>query len=396
MTNKLSIGILFLMIFLSPITTFCSDGKMSFWDVQRKGANGGSGADRQEWFKAAGDLGLEFIRLSPTIWESEGRDFLIGNADEYTGIPKADMKKLIQALDIADTYHVKIVLTFFSLPGVRYKQLNNDQFDYRLWTDEKYQQQAIQFWKDLAGKIKNHPAIVAYNPLNEPHPEQKDGHTSGTPEFEKWLEKNRGGAADLNRFYRRMVKAIREVDPGTPIILDCCFHACPEGMNYLQPVEDDKIIYSFHFYEPWVFSTYRVNKERFSYPDKMPVNDSDKTQPWTLDTLHECFQSVIDWAKRYNIPTHRIAVGEFGCDRRVSGAIRYLGDLIEAFNAQKWHWAFYAFRESEWDGLDYELGTENLGWDYWKAREAGKTHEDLIQRRDNPLFDVIKKEFKKE
>jgi len=390
------IAILLLTLFLLPNTPFCSGGKMSFWDVQRKGANGGYGANRSEWFRAAGELGLEFIRLTPVTWKPARRDFLIGDADEYTGIPPADLEALIQALDFAETYRVKIVLSMFELPGTRYSQHNNDQFDYRLWTDETYQQQALQFWKDLVREIKNHPAIVAYNPLNEPHSERKDGHTSGTPEFEKWLEKNRGGAADLNRFYRRMVKAIREVDPGTPIILDCCFHACPEGMKYLQPVEDDKIIYSFHFYEPWVFSTYRVNKERFSYPDKMPVDDSDKTQSWTLDALRECFQPAIDWAKRYNIPANRIAVGELGCDRRVSGAIQYIGDLIDAFNAQKWHWAFYTFRSSEWDGRDFELGTEPLGWEYWKAREAGKTHEDLIQRRDNPLFDVIKKEFKKE
>ncbi len=43
--------------------------------------------------------------------------------------------------------------------------------------------------------------------------------------------------------------------------------------------------------------------------------------------------------------------------------------------------------------MDYELGVEKLDWKYWEAREQGKGHKGLIRRRDNPLWDVFKKEF---
>ena len=46
--------------------------------------------------------------------------------------------------------------------------------------------------------------------------------------------------------------------------------------------------------------------------------------------------------------------------------------------------------------MDFELGTEKLDWKYWEAREAGKTHEELIERKDNPLWNVIKREFQKD
>ncbi len=388
---------LFLSILSLCISTLLSaEDKMVFWDTQRKGANGGGGANHQEWFQAASELGLEYIRLSPATWKAARRDFLIGDADQYKGIPKPDLEKLLHVLDIANRYGVKIVLTMFSLPGQRFRQHNDYQFDYRIWTDERYQTQALQFWKDLAGKLKDHPAIVAYNPLNEPHPARKDGFESGRDGFHEWLDENREGTADLNRFNRRVVKAIREVDPHTPILLDCCFHATPEGMQYMQPLKEKNILYSFHFYEPWIFVTYRINKSRFSYPSKMPVGSSDKTKPWTIETLNRRFQTPIVWAKRHHIPSNRIVVGEFGCDRRVAGAKEYLRDLIEKFNHHRWHWAFYSFRAHDWDGLDYELGTEKLGWKYWQAREEGKSHEELIQRRDNPLFDVIKNEFVRE
>lgn len=390
------IGLLALVLLVVNASSSASDEKLAFWSVQRKGANGDGGKKPEDWFRSAGELGLQFIRLSPVTWRSAGRDFLLGSADDFTGIEPADLKMLKQVLDIAQRQGVKIVLTMFSLPGARYRQLNDYKFDYRLWTDERFQQQALAFWRELARQLKDHSAIVAYNPLNEPHPARRDGFEGGdTKGFEEWLRNNRGTITDLNRFNRRVVEAIRQVDPQTPILLDCWFHAGPEGFGYLEPVKDDKVLYSFHFYTPWNYTTYRVNKERFSYPKAMPVGWSEETKQWTTADLRRCIRPVIEWAKRYNIPPEAIVVGEFGCDRRVGGAREYLSDLVAIFNEHRWHWAFYSYRSPDWDGMDYELGVEKLGWKYWEAREQGKGHEQLIRRRDNPLWDVLKKEFKK-
>ncbi len=381
-----------LVVLLSSNAPSAGD-KLAFWDVQRKGANGAA-TNPEPWFKAAADVGIEFIRLAPATWESEGRDFLLGDADNFTGIPEQDFAKLKSALDAAHRYGVKVELTMFSLPGARNRQFNDYKFDYRLWTDEKYQEQALAFWKELANRLKNHPVIVGYNPLNEPHPARKDGFENGDEKgFEKWLLRNKNTTADLNRFNQRMVKAIRSVDSETPIILNCWFHSVPNGFLYLEPVDDNAVLYAFHSYAPWVFVTYRINKGRFSYPDKMPVAGSDKTEPWTQADIQKRIQPVIDWSKRLNVPASRIIAEEFGYDRRVAGAQAYLEDTIATFNEHTWHWAFYAFRSSDWDGLDYELGTEKLGWKYWQGREKGVDHEALIKRHDNPLWNVIKREF---
>jgi hypothetical protein len=50
----------------------------------------------------------------------------------------------------ANKQEVKVVLTLLSLPGDRWKQLNGNRNDDRIWRNQHYQQQAIQFWKDLA------------------------------------------------------------------------------------------------------------------------------------------------------------------------------------------------------------------------------------------------------
>jgi len=283
----------------------------------------------------------------------------------------------------------------FSLPGARNRQDNDYKFDYRLWTDQKYQQQAHAFWKELSARLKNHPAIVGYNPLNEPHPARRDGFESDRDSegFADWLNRHKDGMSDLNRFNRLIVKAIRSEDTKTPIILDGWFHSSPSGLRYLTPVDDDAVLYAFHFYEPWIFTTYRINKGRFSYPDTMPVDSPETTTRWTVADIQQRLKPVTEWAHRYNIQSSRVIVEEFGCDRRVSGAKGYLEDIVDVFNKARWHWAFYSFRASDWDGLDYELGTEKLGWKYWQEREKGVNHEALIKRHDNPLWDVFKRQF---
>jgi len=367
--------------------------KLAFWDQQRKGTNGGGGSDADAWFRAASEVGIEYVRLSPANWKGEGRDFLLGSADRFEGIPAADLRRLVDVLDIAEGHGVKVVVTMFSLPGARNRQHNGYEFDYRLWNDDHYQEQAAAFWQELAGHLRAHPAVVGYNPLNEPHPAREHGFEGGGEGFAAWLRDNEGGPADLNRFNDRVVRAIRSVDAETPIMLDGWFHASPEGLSHLELVDDPAVLYSFHFYDPWSFTTFRVNKGRYAFPERMPGEDSEGTVAWTPDDFGRRLRPVAEWARRLEVPASRIVAAEFGCDRRVPGAREYLAQLVAQLNGQGWHWAFYSFRAPDWDGLDYELGTEKLGWKYWQEREKGADHESLIDRRDNPLWEVLRREF---
>ena len=371
-----------------------SNEKLTFWDRQRKGANGGGGSDPEEWFEAAADAGIEYVRLSPANWRGAGRDFLLGDADRFEGIPDSDLRQLIEVLDVAERNGVKIVLTMFSLPGARWRQHHDNQSDYRLWNEEEFQAQAIAFWRELAGHLEDHPAIVGYDPLNEPHPAREAGFEDDSGEdFTRWLVENRGGTADLNRFNARVVEAIRSVDSETPIILEGWFHASATGLRRLEPVDEPAVLYAFHFYDPWIFTTYRINNGRFESPGRMPAPVSEEFLVWTPEHLADRLQPVAEWSKRFEIPPTRVIVAEFGCDRRVAGAGEYLGDLIAQINDYQWHWAFYSFRAPDWDGLDYELGTQKLDWRYWQERENGVDHELLIERHDNPLWEVLKRQF---
>ena len=399
--------ILSVLVALAAFQTNAQE-KLAFWNQQRKGANGDGGAVQksgttpEKWFKAAKEAGIEFVRLSVADWSPtqkekrrKGHVFLMGNADRFTKIPQSDLSYLKKVLDAAQQHQVKVVITMFYLPGAvtREGKGGRKKRDYRLWREERYQQKALEFWRQLAKALKDHPAVVGYNPLNEPHPGRPYGfYEKDISRFEAWLKKIKNTTEDLNRFNQRVVQAIREVDSQTPVILDGWMHSDIKGLTYLEPVQDKKVLYAFHYYGVWRYATYRANKGRFSYPDKMPKGWGDKTEKWEKDHIAKQIQPVIDWAKRHKVPMNRIIAEEFGVDRRVGGAQQFLAKIIQVLNQQQWHWAFYSFRSCTWDGMDYELGTKKMPWKYWQKLEKGVSREALTQplRKGYPIWMIVK------
>jgi hypothetical protein len=365
--------------------------KLAFWDVQRKGTNCFNLKVDRQYFAGCRAAGIGLVRLTWSKWTGGGRDFLLGDADHFEGIPPSDLATLRRVLDDADAEGIRLVLTPLSLPGLRWRQQNGGKFDDRLWRDESYHRQAAAFWRELAGALRDHPAVVGYNLINEPAPARAlkvDLPDAAAREaFEKRVANT---PADLNRLYRALVGAVRAVDPKTPILLDATDFAAPEAIAFLRPLDEDaRTLYAVHCYTPWTYTTFRKNGGKRRYPGVMEIDG--RQERWDRAALQKYLAQVDDWAKRNRVPANRIVVAEFGCDRRVAGAQRYLADLIDVINGFGWHWMFYAFREDEWDGLDYEVGTGRLPWSYWQAVERGE--HPAPPRKDNPLWNVIHRQF---
>jgi hypothetical protein len=369
---------------------------MSFWDVQRKGANWFNHVPTKEWMMAAKRAGIQVVRLAPNKWKSAERDFLLGNADHFTGLVEKDFNVLKTVLDQADSIGLRIVLTTLSLPGSRWRQQNGNQFDFRIWRDSKYVAQSALFWKELASRLKRHPAVVGYNILNEPIPERASGITDArNTDFVKWYETVKNTPADLNLFNDSIVHAIREIDTETPIVLDCGWWSISYAISYQIPMPYDNIVYAIHMYEPYEYTNFKSNNGQYRYPADTIRTDEDSRNNVLLNyvTLKQILDPVAQWQKKFNIPANKIFVSEFGCNRRVKGAAAYLGDLIKIFNEHGWHWAFYSFREDEWDGMDYEMGTRPAGEAYWNAIEQEKIP--TPKRGNNEIWDVFERELVK-
>lgn len=390
------------LFFLSVLSVSAlASPKMAFWDEQRKGANFFNHLETEARMASAKALGIEVVRLVFNKWDSTAvgarqGDFLLGPKGQYKGLVPGDLKRLVAVLDQFHRHGLGVVLTALSLPGLRWIQHNNGQPDHRLWGDFKYHRLAADYWRDLARAVGQHPAVMGYNLLNEPHPERappafKDWYLGDYP---AWARSVKGTPRDLNRFHRTLAAAVREVDKKTPIVLDAGFYATPWAFRVLEPLSDPHVLYSFHMYEPYAFTSYRNGKNGFAlyaYPGAIPIGESEPppVQLWDKTALSRFLEPVRAWQKRHGIAPQRIFASEFGLFRGNPGGARYLADLLSLFDGEGWHWAFYSYREDTWAGMDYELGTTKLSSGQKYPLAAREKHY-----RANSLFKALKKSLR--
>ncbi|MDR1267531.1 MAG: glycoside hydrolase family 5 protein [Holosporales bacterium] len=373
------------------LSTGCGDGprdevqpseKIAFWEESQRGTNIFNGQVNREDIRAAKKYNIKFVRLSLDKWPSKRKDFLMGDADHYDQLDSNDLTYLKKVLAMFAEEGMPVVITMLGLPGCRWSQHNGGTYDSRIWQDPQYRKQAVKFWKDLARALRTCPIVVAYDVLNEPRPEDLlSGRISDHPEQHPELQKR--AQHPLRAFHEEVVEAIRSVDPNTPILLEASAYADPGAFRYMHSLDAQYILYSFHMYEPYAY-TNRKNCGKYLYPGTI------NGKYWDRAALEAYMRAVVDFQRAYHIPSKRILVGEFGGYRKQSNLPQYLHDLLQIFEGHHWHWAFYAFREDSWDGMDYELGSDGLPWSYWKAVERGETPR--VERKDSwPQFTVLKR-----
>lgn len=179
-----------------------------------------------------------------------------------------------------------------------------------------------------------------------------------------------------------------------PLMLDAGWYAAADSFDYWPaPLDDAKLLYSVHMYEPYA-ATSAPNQKRstpYRYPAEVPFGD--RSERWDAARVRSYLQQPMDWAKTHGIGANRMVIGEFGCMRRWPDCGRYLRDVLDVAEQQKVHWAFYAFREDGWDGMDYELGDKALPWSYWQAVEKGEAAQPP-RSMHAPLFAPILQRLK--
>jgi len=238
----------------------------------------------------------------------------------------AEMEKLDRMVEAAVQADLFIVLTCRSGPGRADFETSQE-----IWADAPAQDAYARMWAYLAQHYQSNRAIVGYDLMCEPHPDERY-------------------AGVWNGFSKRVTEAIRKVDPRTPILINSVGWAYPEDFSTLEPTGDKRTVYEVHFYEPHYY-THQEPGQNHVYPG-FRVPDEEEGA-WDKNTIKSKLDVVRSFQQKHHVP---IFAGEFGCARHAPGAVEWLRDQMELYETWHWSWAYWAFRE--WDVMDIERSAD--------------------------------------
>ncbi|MBN1558814.1 glycoside hydrolase family 5 protein [candidate division KSB1 bacterium] len=221
--------------------------------------------------------------------------------DEKSGALKKEGFRLIDNLvEWCKIHQVYIILDMHAAPGGQTgANIDDSENDFpELFDNEENQERFVRLWVEIAKRYRNEPIIIAYGLINEPLPDK----------FAQFNEQ-------LEPLYKRVIQAIREIDPHHMISLEGAHWST--DFTVFGPPFDTNTIYQFHKY-------------------------------WTLADTRS-IQPYLDFRAQHNVPI-------------------YLGESGE--NNLSWYWLAYQLYE------DYDIGW--LFWP-WKKMDTKNTPYSIVK-----------------
>jgi endoglucanase len=143
-----------------------------------------------------------------------------------TVILEAGLRHLDRVIKICTDHEIYTILDLHAAAGYQNQDWHSDNPSQQafFWQHKHFQDRAIWLWEIIAARYKDNPWVAGYDPLNEP----------SDPTGER-----------LDAFYRRVVAAIRKIDPEHIIFL--------EGNRYSQDFSMlgpplPNVVYTLHNY----------------------------------------------------------------------------------------------------------------------------------------------------
>jgi endoglucanase len=253
-------------------------------------------------------------------WGVPGTDRDLAEYDEWIASKCAE---LVEVLEACKTYGIKAVIDLHSPPGGRYQDNAVAMF-----YEKRYNDHFVETWRTIASRFKGHPALWAYDLVNEPV-------QTGLPPL----------GLDFLETQERAARAIRQIDPDTAVIIAADEWDGPGGFRFMTPLSIPNIVYQVHMYVPHAFTHQGVSNAvtGVRYPGMIDGRRYDK------EALRSVLEPVREFQQAYNV---HIYVGEFSAIRWAPGAADYLRDCIDLFEEYDWDWSYHAFRE--WSGWSVE------------------------------------------
>lgn len=274
---------------------------------------------------------------------------------------ESGFQRLDQALAWCQKHGVYAILDLHSAQGSQNPDWHSDNANRQsnFWQHPHFQDRFVAIWEEFARRYKGSSVVAGYNVLNEPICNIWDGRYDNSYKTNWDL---------INGVYRRVVAAIRAIDPEHIIFLEGDYLST--RFAGLEAPFADNLVYSSHNYiEPLQFSN--------NYPG---MNGGEY---WDRARQEKAFLQAegTQFTKKHNVP---LWVGEFGPvfigqNPDLASRSRSLYDQIDVIDANESHWTTWTYKDigvMSWVYLNPESeymqmmktflkNKEELGTDFW-------------------------------
>jgi len=161
------------------------------------------------------------------------------NGNWYEQKPKDFWTWLDHNIALAKRHQLYLILDMHVPIGGYWLNTASEKLDFRIWSDPHIQQRNLALWQAIAQRYKNETVIAAYDILNEPVTTDDTG--------EQWQQ-----------LAQALVDVIRSVDQNHLIIVGRVYGTHQSYQAKIAKkqflVNDDNVMYDFHFYEPIIYT----------------------------------------------------------------------------------------------------------------------------------------------
>ena len=325
------------------------------------------GVNITNWFQAPSASQIQFSKFTKKDFEnikSLGCDVIrlpinlhamTDGAPHYTLDPLF-LNFLDQAVDWAEELEMHLII-------------DNHTFDPVVETDPAIEDVLVKIWPQVAAHYSDRSELIYYEVLNEPH-----GISNAV-----WGE-----------IQQKVIDAIRTEDTEHYIIVGGTNYNSYTTLADLPVYDDEKIIYTFHFYDPFIFTHQgaswgepsMVNLAGVPFPYKasaMPQIPNDLKDTWVNDALNnyandgtiakvkQLLDIAIDFKTTHDVP---VFCGEFGVYMPNSDNLErvawyeivrsYLEEHDIAWTTWDYKQAFGLFNKNSNELFDYDLNVPLL------------------------------------
>jgi endoglucanase len=303
-------------------------------------------------FEQIKSLGCDVIRLPINL------HYMTGGAPDYIVEPLF-FEFLDEVISWAEELKINLIL-------------DNHTFDVTTNTDPDIGPVLVKVWTQIATRYKDASEFIYYEVLNEPH-----------------------GISDYlwNNIQQETIDAIRSVDTKHYIVIGPAGWNSYNNLSNMPVYTDNKLIYTFHFYDPFIFthqgaswtdpSMASLSGVPFPYhPDSMPTFPSSLQGTWIESNFNDypntgntayvksLLNIAIQFKNTRNVPMY---CGEFGVY------------IPNSTNYSRTYWYSVVRKYLEENGIAWTTWDYHGGFGLFEDDESGMFEHDL----NVPLLDSL-------